>query len=171
MLVLPLIATWLGICIWLLPIPIICITIAGFDVFDRKCTEMGLSLKHRLKRLYPPSSEGGDDDNKCSYELDHGYVRVLSPWVSRTVIFILVSSVTDHSWKEDRFYAKIVRTRNKIYRGQICFGKSWIYGWDATCRHMEHVPFFISTYVAVWCRRTSRSEPVAQKEQATDEGE
>jgi hypothetical protein len=69
--VLPLIATCLDTSTLLSPI----ITIA----VDRKCTEMDLSLKHRLKRLYAPSSEGGDDDNKCFYELDHGYVRVLSP--------------------------------------------------------------------------------------------
>jgi hypothetical protein len=69
-LVLPLIATWLGISTLLSPQ----ITIAVV----RKCAEMGLSIKHRLKRLYPPSSEGGDGDDKYLCELDHGCFGVLS---------------------------------------------------------------------------------------------
>jgi hypothetical protein len=38
----------------------------------RKCAEMAVIDKHILERLYPPSSKGGENNNKYLIELGHG---------------------------------------------------------------------------------------------------
>jgi hypothetical protein len=43
-----------------------------------KCAEMAIIDKHILERLYPPSSKGGENNNKYLTELGHGFFGELS---------------------------------------------------------------------------------------------